>query len=230
MSETQRHHDDTRTATATATDREGSPYASDRDWWYDNPSERDESDGGHDELPGTTRAEYVAHGILKQGADLLDPITLNSPPDRGVAPLFEFLFDLPSGGPSDPSALHEETTEVAVSDPQVHVPKEHVEDSRRVDYNQFSKRWRVSEEHGYLCRGPVIADRPTDEFMEVVGAVLHTVQHHTDREFAPGEREAIRERALRQKTDPGGPHDTTIMEDVVRCIDTPNRVSSNSEQ
>ncbi|WP_135823072.1 hypothetical protein [Halostella litorea] len=180
-----------------------SPYTTDRDWWYDDLDADDSTpDRGHDELAGTTRAEYVAHTILKRGADLLDPISLNE-----------------DAAPAD---LHDEGERVPVSEPSEYVPKRHDGSTFAAqDYNAHDKRWRVSEKYGYLVRGPIIADRPTDEFLDHVRGALDAAEAWCDRTLPQRERTAIVDRAERMKV--GGAHDVTAMAEVVRCIDSPGR-------
>ena len=180
-----------------------SPYRSSRDWWYDDHDDTAPTKGdGHDELSGTTRAEYVAHKILKRGAELLDPVSLNDPPE-------EWDF-------------HEPEERVPVSEPQEYVPKRHDGDAAaEQDYNVHDKRWRVSEEYGYLVGGPVIADRPKQDFLEHVRGTLAAAEVWCDRSLPEEEWSAIVELAERMKQ--GGAHDVDTMAEVVRCIDNPGR-------
>lgn len=186
-----------------------SPYVTDEDWWYESESnsESDEDDAdrhGHAELSGTSRAEYVAHNILKRGATLLDPISINEEPTD--------------------ADLHEPGERVPVTDPCEYVPKRHEGEYASTDYGAYSKRWRVSEKYGYLCRGPVIADRPSEDLLAIVELVLDLAAS-IGRPVPDQEREAIRDRAERMKRDSGA-HDVTIMAEVVRCIDEQGRADT----
>ena len=184
-----------------------SPYATDEDWWYDD-LEDDEPTASHDELTGTSRAEYVAHKILKQGATLLDPIALKVDPTD--------------------ADLHSKGERVAVTEPCEYVPKRNDGDNcyAERDYGAYDKRWRVDKEYGYLVRGPVIDDRPLEEFLEHVELALDAGEYVRETSISDREREAILERAERMKRD--GAYDVTAMAEVVRCIDNPGRATDNN--
>jgi len=181
---------------------ETSPYTSDRDWWYDDLDDTKPTKGnGHDELPGTSRAEWVGFRILFAGdPDLLSPIEINEEPQE---------WD-----------LHESKGErVPVSESTEVVPMHHEGPFRAIDYQAQTQR--VSE-YGYVVSGPIIGNRPKDELMPLIEAVLDNVQNVRDGGWQPGEREAVHARASSMKDD-GGPHDVTIMAEIVRCIDNPGR-------
>lgn len=207
------------------------PLGDRRNWWGwprdtegnpISPEERDhETDGGTVQDPNS-RSQWLAHRILKRGADLLDPITLKEPPNRTIEACFAWLFDEDfDQDDHDPYALHTRNEAVPVSDPIEHVPKYHNGQFGSVEYSAFTKRWRVSEEFGYLCRGPIIANRPAEEFMAIVGMVLEVAGPFCDRYVSDRERDEILGRARTMKR-AGEAHDVSIMAEVVRCLEEPN--------
>lgn len=103
---------------------------------------------GHAELPGTSREAFVAHAILRHGADMLCP---------------ECLYE------------HDRTT--TISDPQEYVPKEVETSWGTVELHVLRHRRRVCphEDCGYMSFGGVLADREADEFLELVEEVLQSV-------------------------------------------------------
>lgn len=190
----------------------GAAYGSSRDWHYwprdeagtpvpPEVYESDQESGGHAELEGTSRAEWVGFRILFAGdPELLSPIELNEEPEEWD--LFEHKGE-----------------RVPISDSKEVVPMDHEGPFRAIDYQAQTQR--VSD-YGYVVSGPIIANRPKDELMPLIEAVLDNVEAVRDGGWQPGERGAVRARAEKMKED-GGPHDVTIMAEVVRCIDNPGR-------
>lgn len=202
------------------------------DWWFwprdedgnpIHPDEHEETrpDGGQSDP--NTRADWVAHRILKTGARLLDPIALNEPPNRPIAVAMSWLFD-EDPPDHDPLAVHTRNHDLEVTDPIEHVPF-HIsgEGFGSQEYGVRPNRWRVSEEYGHIVRGPVIADRPAEELLELVEFTLEVAGPFCDRYISDRERDDILNLAERMKRD-GGAHDVTIMAEVVRCLEDPDRI------
>ena len=170
-----------------------------------------------------SRTRWVAHRILKQGADLLDPIALKEPPNRQLAVAMAWLFD-ETPPDHDPFAIHRRNHEIKVSEPTEHVPEYLDEDGcANVEYGIFPHRWRVCEEYGHLVRGPVIADRSTEEFLEIVEFILDIAGPFCDRYISERERSAILNLAESMKVE-GDAHDVTIMAEIVSCLEDPGRI------
>jgi len=163
---------------------------------------------------GTTKAEYVAHSLLKQSATVLCPVTLHAPPNRGKEPLFNFLFGDADELEHDPDALHTEREAVELSDPELHVPKEFPDGFAPDESVQYRLRRRYNDEYGYVSFGGKIANRPTDEFMEIVDSVLDYLVGRDDTALDRETADGIREGALHCKLD-GEMDDVEIMEEVV---------------
>lgn len=213
------------------------------------PPDRQSPDG--EESPTTSnpdgpsqRERWVATAWLKETADLLCPIELHEPPcapsvsaavasetapretvldAHEVAELTGALFEAASDEPMgerDRYALHSENGDVELTEPQAFAPMDSkaraAGDSRGVD-----RAFRVNEASGYLPRGPIIANRPADEFLKLVfGYLIHAIHNH-ETALRPSTAEQIYAIAERMKRCENGPHDVTIMEEVVRLVDDP---------
>ncbi|ELZ96599.1 hypothetical protein [Haloferax sulfurifontis] len=195
------------------------------DWWYDDGEGLiDEKDTGgddeddeperdwghhHDEKQGTTRAEWVAHNLLKESAKLFCPVT-----------------------------KHEENRLEQMTNPEVYVERSVVFVDRGLDDDAGAsadelegrvmyadhRRYRVSERSGHIS-GPLIGDQPKAEFLDVVDQVLDYAQ--ADVRYSLREQTASRIRSLAcayKSAQSRRKPDVKIMEEVVRCIDDPDRL------
>lgn len=172
----------------------------------------------HSFVRGRTKAEYVAHSLLKRNATVLCPFTLHAPPNRGQEPLFEFLFG--DGDPDldhDPDALHTEREPVELSDPQLHIPKSFPDGFAPEESGQYRLRRRFNPEYGYVSFGGKIANRPTDEFMEVVDSLLDWVVAQDDNGVERDDVEGVRDGAFNMKIG-GDLEDVDIMERVIEDL------------
>jgi len=124
-------------------------------WGNDTSEESNTTEQGHTELPGTSYEEFVAHAILRHGADMLCPECLHK---------------------------HDRTT--VISDPQEYVPKEVETSWGSVELHVLRHRRRVCthEDCGYMSFGGVLADRDTDAFLDLVKEVLSLVDLPPSRE------------------------------------------------
>lgn len=142
------------------------------DWWGDDLDDDTDQEVGHDPKPfnyKSEKASWLAHGMLKDTAQILSATTLfETPafPGGSKAQSIAFVFD-DECNPHNELAVHEENERVEMTDPDVHVPSESPEMWGCVDYGQSRHRCRVDEEHGYLGR-IMIADQPEEEFLEAV--------------------------------------------------------------
>jgi len=226
MSESQTHSVDTDASPALGArtnffDTEADDYDESDDETPTGPRRTDvDRDWGdrHTFVTGTTKAEYVAHSLLKQSATILCPVTLHAPPDRGKEPLFEFLFgDGDSDLDHDPDALHTERKPVVLSDPELHVPKSFPDGFAPEESGQYRFRRRYNEEYGYVTFGGKIANRPTDEFMEVVDNLLDWLVGQDDNPIDRETADGIRDGAYHLKID-GQKDDVDIMEEVIEDV------------
>lgn len=138
-------------------------------WWGDDDSDDEPADlttatgcpGYEEDL-----AQWKAHHYLKQSADLISPIALHAAPDRGWEPHLsaEGIEDAPG---HDPTALHQENHEVPMREPEVYVPKRHEGTFGSFDYRQRRYQSRSDDTYGYVS-GPLIADQPTEQFLDAV--------------------------------------------------------------
>lgn len=129
-------------------------------------------------------AEWKAHQILCQTSPKYSPIAKHAPPfvrsisstseAARVCSLTAWLW----GGDedrierSDRTALHRENVTVEMTEPVLHVPNRY-EDGQfgTFDYGQRRYRSRFDPEYGYVT-GPVLGDRPAEEFLDLVNVVL----------------------------------------------------------
>ena len=179
----------------------------DRDWGQNHSFTR-----------GRTKAEYVAHSLLKQSATILCPVTLHAPPDRGVEPLFDFLLGDPDSGlDHDPSTMHTERQPVELSAPEVHVPKSFPDGFSPAESGQYRLRRRFNEQYGYVTFGGKIANRPREEFLAVVDDLLNWIVRCSDNPIDRETADGIRSGAFDMKID-GQMDDTDIMENVIEDV------------
>ena len=121
------------------------------------------------------RASWKAHKVLREIATPVSKTAKHAPPDRGLEPLFAWLFadsedDLIRD--HDPLSIHTERCEVELTRPVVHVPREYWgEEFGVTEYGQKRFRRRFDPEHGYLG-GVDFEDLPMDKFMTLVEDVL----------------------------------------------------------
>ncbi len=121
------------------------------------------------------RARWKAHKALREVATPVSKTAKHAPPDRGLEPLFAWLYaeshqDLITD--HDPLAVHTERCEVELTRPVEHVPREYSgEEFGVTEYGQKRFRRRFDPDHGYLG-GVDFEDLPMGEFMEVAEDVL----------------------------------------------------------
>lgn len=175
---------------------DGAAY-SPHNWWGDQDTD-DTDDGSDTGIEGTSRADFVAHALLKQSATLLCGETLQEL-DRWAA------GDLG----------HEPVPDVVtLGDPDAYPPYETVgknRHARRVNAATGRMNWAEST-------FVVIADRPEPEFLAVVDEALENID---GLDIPPRQQAEIRERAQRMKRHADALRDTDIMRQVVTWIDHP---------
>ena len=202
-----------KSASATANAESGSPYRRDN-WWFSetghpghgeddvDAGESDEQDdaGPHIERPGTSRAEWIAHKVLKATAPLICPITANADPDE------------------DDLAMHEVNHEIELTDPELYVEASGVDvgDGKMRKMYGDHRRHRYNPVYGYIT-GPQIADQPTEQFLQVVDIVLELGMLNEGLR----EKTADRIRTLARVRKGAGDDDVSIMTEVVRCVESP---------
>jgi hypothetical protein len=192
--------------------------------WYDqtgaNDTESaDEPDYGphHDEYGGTSRAEWVAHGILRETARLLCARTALEDPYAGgdLAEAVALVLDDDPGHDGRGDELHVDNHEVELSDPTMVLGRTAGEGWGIREYGQFRRRRRVNPETGYVSGGEstgvLIADRPLPEFMAVVDLVLMS------NVTGPDEATEIREWARSEKCE-GQQRDVDILSGVLAML------------
>lgn len=179
-------------------DAEGSPYNRDGDWHYWQrdedgtpvPPEDERPKTGHADLEGTDKWSLAAHGVLKDNAPLLCPFALDR--DGEKHELGEaYAFPPRSDGSTD------------------------------IDYEyRFEPRpYRVNENSGDIVSGPIIGNRPIEEFQIDVWAVLEGAVTPADG-ISYSTAFEVWDRSMEMKRD-GGPHDQTIMAKVAAWISNP---------
>lgn len=169
----------------------------------------------HDFREGTSKYAWLAHDIHKHVAPALCATTLLDPPDRGLEPLFAWLFD-DDPIESDPDALHHENRAVELGKPAVRVPKTGGDQWGNPDYGQYRHRRRVNKETGYVSGGEstgiYLGDIPAERFLAVVDTVLAVSN------LPPRQRREIRQYASSAKRD-GNKRDVEILERVLFLVD-----------
>ncbi|PCR88683.1 hypothetical protein [Natrinema ejinorense] len=125
------------------------------------------------------RARWKSHKVLREVATPVSKTAKHAPPDRGLEPLFAWLFadshqDLITD--HDPLSVHTERCEVELTRPVEHVPREYSGAEFGVtEYGQKRFRRRFDPEHGYLG-GVDFEDLSLRKFMEVTEDVLGDLQ------------------------------------------------------
>ena len=178
-----------------------------------------EDTSGHRNYGTTSKADWLAHQLLRRTGRLLCATTLFAPPDRGVEPLFAWLFDDELVA-HDPDAMHHENAEIELTDPIVRLGRIAGEEFGTAEYTQQRHRRRVNLEYGYLSGGEstgvIIADRPMDAFLEVVDIYLEIKSLDFERTAE------LRELARREKQ-AGERRDVDILARVIAAAEhTPN--------
>lgn len=214
---------------STSTDADRPALGNRDDWWGEDRDGSDDQEptAGHDTRmegrpPGYEEdlAEWKAHQILKHDAELVCPIAKFSPPDRGLEPLFAWLFDGDHLA-HDPGALHHEHCEHPVTDPVVRPPKIHDRgDGRFLAYRQERRRCRLNSETGYVS-GPYICDQSLPGFMESVRDWLGFVS--ISKGLSEREVDELRRDARRMKQQ-GDRRDVDILKVLIRDIISPEPI------
>jgi len=178
-------------------------------WWGDEAGLPQPADDDHEfqDHGGTSRAEWIAHQLVKESA----PAILS-----GTA-----LF----GDPDDPLATHDANVEVELTDPQVYVPSSTLDAEGEPERELYGdhRRVRVDEQHGYLG-GVVLADRSTHEFMSLVEIVVAMAKQRENLRNSVandlvGLARSRKEHACDAVQDQS---DVAIMTELVRCIERPS--------
>lgn len=157
--------------------------------------------------PPQNRNALLAHKLLRDSATMYCAETLY-------------------GDPDDPWALHSENEAVELTDPEHHVPKGASSTFGSAEAGQYRHRARVNEEAGYLS-GPegttsvVIADRPTDEFLDVVESAIRVFDPR------PSVECEVRDRAGALKA-AGEMRDVDVMERVVGWLREPGALEDSA--
>lgn len=178
-----------------------SPFRRDNHWGTD--VDGTEKTTGHDPEPfhyRRERCEYVMEGFWKKTAErLLCPVAIHEPGE----------YD-----------LHDEPTEVEVTEPEVFIPKQAPDWHADGEYGAMSHRVRVNEEHGNLV-GPYVPDRPFGRFMDGVGDLLEHWYNELD--LSDDNIDTLRETAERRKRN-GDDRDldivASLMQDAWRMAKT----------
>ena len=144
-------------------------------WWGDD--DHAVTPTGHAECSGTSSEEYKAYNILRANADLLCP-----------------------------ECMVERNRAVTLSDPSEYIPKEVETSFGTVELHVLRHRRRVcpAGDCGYVSFGGVLADRPAEEFMDLVNEVLSALDMPASR------RRKLRSDAKARKHR-GNKHDQEIM-------------------
>lgn len=123
---------------------------------------------------GTSKNEWMAKSVLRDETRHLDPVQLYHEPDRGLEPLFAWLFDDEIIA-HDPKAMHHEQRAVELSDPEHYPPTGEGSQLVRAKMERkapSTKRWRVNEETGTLAFGGVLEDVTLQELYEIADELL----------------------------------------------------------
>jgi len=177
-------------------------------WWGEEAGlPQPDGDRGHADHGGTSRAEWIAHQLVKESA----PAILS-----GTA-----LF----GDPDDPLATHDANIEVELTEPQEYVPPSTLDTEGEPERELYGdhRRVRVDEQHGYLG-GVVLADRSKHAFMSLVEIVVAMAKQRENLRnsvakdlvgLARSRKEASHDAVQDQS-------DVAIMTEIVRCIERPS--------
>lgn len=132
---------------------EGRTALGSRDNFWGEEQTDDESGVGHDEPTGTEEAEYIARQHAQAFIDPICTTTIDATPNRGFEPHFAWLFDEPVGYGSDLEAMHHENEVVELTEPSLHIPKQHDTGNRIIENRQHRHRRRYNPETGYINWG-----------------------------------------------------------------------------
>jgi len=178
-------------------------------WWGEEaglPQADDDDDREFPDHGGTSRAEWLAHQLVKDSA----PAILS-----GVA-----LF----GDPEEEYATHDANVKVELSDPQVYVEPSTLDADGKPERELYGnhRRVRIDEVHGYLG-GVVLADRSKHEFLRLVEIVAAMAKQNEDlRESVANQlTDLARSRKEQSCEATEDQSDAAIMTEVVRCIENP---------
>lgn len=185
---------------------------------YDDADEDDDRDrGGHCNYGTTSKADWLAHQLLRRTGRLLCSTALFAPPDRGVEPLFAWLFD-DEEIDHDPDAMHHENAEIELTEPIVRLGNIAGKEFGTTEYTSERYQKRVNPEHGYISGGEstgvIIADRPKAAFLEVVDIYLAM------KDLKWSRAEQLREYAEAEKLS-GEARDVDILASVIAAAESP---------
>jgi len=170
------------------------------------PQPDDDDDREFPDHGGTSRAEWIAHQLVKESA----PAILS-----GTA-----LF----GNPDDPLATHDANVEVEMTAPAVYVEPSELEEENEVSRPLYEdhRRKRYDPEHGYIG-GVVLADRPKHQFLALVEIVVAMAKQNEDLRDSVADdlTELARSRKEESCEAVEDQSDVAIMTEVVRCIENP---------
>lgn len=175
------------------------------------------SDTGKMDSVGTTKAEYLAHSILKESGTILCPTALKDPANREYPAMFEWLFQDACLLDHDPEAIHKEQQAIEITDPELYIPREFPDGFAPMESGQYRHRRRYNTEHGYVSFGGIIANRPTDEFMEVIDTLLDFVVRRDEIALQESKAKKYRRDAIRMKSK-GEMHDVSILETILADV------------
>ena len=185
------------TQRATATE---SPYASDRDWWYDErdddgtvldaDDQDDDSENDDEHAENLNKWAWVAHGMLKDHAPLFCPI-----------------------------AADERDAFVEIGDPEAYPPREKtmgIERDRA--FNSKPRRHRVNKEDGFMPSGPLIGNRETPAVQKDIWGVLEGA-YLADDGLSMREVQRVWARCMAMKR--AGANDQTIFSKMAKWVRNP---------
>jgi|GEM_PF-1699684 hypothetical protein len=184
----------------------------DHDWWGEEAGlpQPDSDDRDHADHGGTSKAEWIAHQLVKASA----PAILS-----GAA-----LF----GDPDEEFATHDANVEVELTEPQEYVAPSTLSVDGEAERELYGdhRRVRVDEDHGYLG-GVVLADRSKHEFLGLVEIVLAMAQQHEDLRSSTADDLAALARSRKEQSCDAveDQSDVAIMTEIVECIETPSLLS-----
>lgn len=163
---------------------------------------------------GTSKDEWIVATLQRGLTEMLCPYALNESPNRGVEPLFAYLFEEETVE-HDPRSLHHDCEEVELPGPSVYPPQARhgASETDTAARKPSTSRWRVNPEHGYLVFGGIPRDQPTEEFLAFVDELIEAIE--TDP--LDSECEAALELARELKTR-GDRSDSDICELIVQKL------------
>ena len=163
---------------------------------------------------GTSKDEWIVATLQRGLTEMLCPYALNETPNRGVEPLFAYLFD-DETIEHDPDSLHRERGEVELPDPSEYPPQARhgAPETDTAARKPSTSRWRFNPEHGYLVFGGIPRDQSREDFLAFVEELLDAIEADP----LEAEREAALELASELKTR-GDRSDSAICELIVRKL------------